>query len=218
MFTNVSLIPHGPKITRLNKIYTSRRKSPLSEVNLSPSWRNNLGHILLESMIDSPVCTAGITDLIAFNPITHVVVIFILVPKLLQKSQFKTRERTREPETIKVFQGKGKAQNWMLPQIFSDIHHLPSTSPENDDFKYSKISTLWNQWKEIIIKITCHTRLIHPNTYSLILQQVKKPPYGFCTHLFFSSEIILIFSGLSLHRTLSLLKVKLKLLKSPKKD
>ena len=45
IFPTISLIPHGPKITRLNKIYNSTIKASLSEVNLSRIWINTIGHI-----------------------------------------------------------------------------------------------------------------------------------------------------------------------------
>ena len=36
---------------------------------------------------------------------------------------------------------------------------------------------------------------------------MKKPTDGFCTHIFFASEIIIIFGGLFLHRLSRILKV-----------
>ena len=56
--------------------------------------------------------------------------------------------------------------------------------------------------------------MVHtPETFQAIniyLQKAKKPPVVFCTHLFFASEIILIFIGLFLHRKFRLLKVNIK--------
>ena len=62
---------------------------------------------------------------------------------------------------------------------------------------------------EILIKISWDTHLKHSKPYIFILQTVKKPPYGFCTRLFFASSTILRFCGLFLHRIYRLLKVKL---------
>ena len=81
-FNTVHHLLHGPKTTRLNKIHTSRIKSPLSEGNLIPIWRNNFGHILLDSMVDSPLCTEVITNLINSNLIYNMLDIFILDTKL----------------------------------------------------------------------------------------------------------------------------------------
>ena len=41
------------------------------------------------------------------------------------------------------------------------------------------------------------------------LTKLKKPPYGFSTHLFFDSAIMLIFGGLFLHRISRLLVVNI---------
>ena len=49
---------------------------------------------------------------------------------------------------------------------------------------------------EIPLKNSLHKHLKHSNPYTFILHKVKKPPDGFCDHLFFDSEIILIFGGL----------------------
>ena len=62
---------------------------------------------------------------------------------------------------------------------------------------------------EMIIKSSWNIHLKHSKPYIFILQKAKKPPYGFFTYIFFSSERILIFGGLLLHRIFRLLKVKL---------
>ena len=49
---------------------------------------------------------------------------------------------------------------------------------------------------EILLKSSWHTHLKHYNPYIFILQKVKEPPYGFSTHIFFASAIILRFGGL----------------------
>ena len=46
---------------------------------------------------------------------------------------------------------------------------------------------------EILLNSSWKTRLKYSKAYIFILQKVKTPSDGFCTHLFFVSEIILIF-------------------------
>ena len=89
-----SLLLHVPKITRLGKIYISTSKSYLSEVNFSPRWINTLGHILMDTMADSPVWFIMITNIIYYNPIPHMVVPFLLVPIHIQ-AQCQSREKKR---------------------------------------------------------------------------------------------------------------------------
>ena len=50
----------------------------------------------MDYMVDSLVRSVGINHLMTYNPITNIVVPFILVPKVLQKIKFQTRERTKE--------------------------------------------------------------------------------------------------------------------------
>ena len=69
---------------------------------------------------------------------------FILV-RQLQKSQCKPRQMTRGQTKVKKFQAQGKAQNWMPPQIYSDIHCLPSTRVVEHYYKSSKISNILYQ-------------------------------------------------------------------------
>ena len=49
---------------------------------------------------------------------------------------------------------------------------------------------------EIMLNSLCHIDLKHSKLYTFIWQKSKKHPDGFCTHLFFASEIILLFGGL----------------------
>ena len=65
-----------PKITRLNKIHISTSNSFLSEGNFNPRCINTLGHLLLDTMADSPVWFTTITNNISFNPIPHILVSF----------------------------------------------------------------------------------------------------------------------------------------------
>ena len=92
LFPNFSPLLHGPENTRLNKIYISTRKSSLSEGNFIPSWRNNIGNILLYTMYDSWVFFIMITTNISSNSIPHMVLTFLLVPLHLQE-KFQERER-----------------------------------------------------------------------------------------------------------------------------
>ena len=62
---------------------------------------------------------------------------------------------------------------------------------------------------EILVKRSWHTHMKHSKPYIFVLQKVKKPPDRFFNCLFFSSEIILISSGLFSHRLSRILIVKL---------
>ena len=63
--------------------------------------------------------------------------------------------------------------------------------------------------RSVLPKISWHTHLKYSKTYIFILQKVKKPLDLFCTHLFFASAIIIIFSRLCLHILSRLHKFKL---------
>ena len=69
--------------------------------------------------------------------------------------------------------------------------------------------------KEILLKRSWHKHLKHSNPYKFVLQTDNNPPYGFCTHIFFAKTIILIFSGIILHRIFSLLRVNTNWIKLP---
>ena len=75
-FTTFDPLPHGPKSTRVSKIYISKSKSSLSEVNFSSFFRNNRGHIILYTMAESPVCLTILNNIISSNPSPHIVVPF----------------------------------------------------------------------------------------------------------------------------------------------
>ena len=62
---------------------------------------------------------------------------------------------------------------------------------------------------EILLKSSCHTHLKHSKPYMFILQQLKKPPDGSFTRLFFASSIILIFGAFILHGLSRLLKLNI---------
>ena len=84
-FQMFACLLHEPKSTSLNKIYTSRSKSILSEVNISPTWINTLVHILLDYMVDLAVCSSVLIYIITSNTITLTVVPFLLVHKIWKK-------------------------------------------------------------------------------------------------------------------------------------
>ena len=106
----------------------------------------------------------------------------------------------------------------MLPQISSDIHYLPSKRVVDHKYKSSKYQPYGRNVIEILLKSSWNTHLKHSNPYTFILKKVKKPPYGFHTHLFFASEIILIFGGIFLHRISRLLKLKFKRIRVPQTE
>ena len=81
-----------------------------------------------------------------------------------------------------------------------------------------KVKSYSSNVTEIILNISCHTHLNIYMPCTFILQQVKKPTNGFCTHLFFKSSTIVAFGGKFLHWISRLLKVKLKLRKVPTTD
>ena len=81
---------HWPKITRINIIQISQRKSFLLERNFSPIWINYYGYMLMDTMADSIVCITMLTSNLYSNPIPKMVDPFILVPLHLQ-SQCQSR-------------------------------------------------------------------------------------------------------------------------------
>ena len=88
----VSSLLHDPNSTRIDKIHLLISNSPLLEGNIITIWRNNVGHILLESMIDSTVCNEVLTNPINSNTIYHMVVPFILINQLLTKGTISDKE------------------------------------------------------------------------------------------------------------------------------
>ena len=76
LFCAIDTISHVPKSTRVNKIHILTRKYYIAVVNLSPIWKNTLGHILLESLVESTVLFTVITNIITSNPNPHMVVPF----------------------------------------------------------------------------------------------------------------------------------------------
>ena len=106
-FPDFSPLPHGPKSTRLNKIHISTRESSLSEGDFSPIWRNNLVHILLETMVEYPLWFTIITNNFYSNPSPRMVVPFLLV-SLHWKEKCLEREMKSVQTVTKKFQSKRK--------------------------------------------------------------------------------------------------------------
>ena len=100
-------LPHVPKITKFKKIIISKRKYSLSEGNFSPIWINTLGHLLLDTMDDSPVWFTMLTDNISSNTTPHMVIPFSLVPIYLQE-KIQERERKRIQTETKKFQAQSQ--------------------------------------------------------------------------------------------------------------
>ena len=80
LLPSLAPIPNGSKSIRFNKIYISEWKSSLSEGNFSTKLRNNIRHLLLDTMTDSAVCFTMITDNISPNKYPNMVVTLLLVP------------------------------------------------------------------------------------------------------------------------------------------
>ena len=95
------------KVPGLTKINISISTYSLSEGNLSPSWRNTLGHIMLETMDDSLVLFIILTHDFYFNPIPHMVVPFLLVPQHRQE-KCQERDRKRVQTATNKFQAQRK--------------------------------------------------------------------------------------------------------------
>ena len=72
--------------------------------------------------------------------------------------------------------------------------------------------------RENLLKISWHTHIKNSKPYTFILQKVKNPPDGFCTHILFVPSIILIFGGLFLHSIFRIIKVKLTWIRATKTD
>ena len=106
----------------------------------------------------------------------------------------------------------------MLPQISSDIHFLPSTMVVYHGYNSSKTQPDGRKVTEIILKSSWHKHLKHSKPYTFILQKVKNPSDEFFTHLYFASEIILIFCVIFLYRLSRLFKENLKCLRVPTTD
>ena len=85
-FPTFSPLPHGPKSTRLDKIYISTKKFSLSEAIIIRAWINTFGNLLLETMADSPVWFTILTNDISSNPIPHMLVPFFVPSTLTRKN------------------------------------------------------------------------------------------------------------------------------------
>ena len=80
----------------------------LSEGNFSPSGRNTLWHVLLDTIADSPVLFKIINIIVSSNPIPHMAVPFILVLIHFQE-QCQARESKRVKTSTKAFKSQMKS-------------------------------------------------------------------------------------------------------------
>ena len=108
-------LTHGLKSTRLIKIYISTRKYSLSEGNFSPSWRNTIGHLLLDTMADSLVWLTIITDIISSNPIPHRMVPFFWF-LYINKKNVKRGRGKGDRQQLRNFNHKGKNKIGFYPK------------------------------------------------------------------------------------------------------
>ena len=170
MFPTFAPLPYGPKITRLNRIHISTRMYSLLGGNFSPRRRNNLVHILLDTMNYSPLLFTMLTNSLSSNTGPHMMVPFLLVPPYCQE-KFQEREMKRGQTSTKTFQAKRKTWNCTLPQISSNINFLSSTRVVDHDYKSSKNSTIWYKFnRNSTQELMEHT----PRTFQAIHLYLKK--------------------------------------------
>ena len=104
----------------------------------------------------------------------------------------------------------------MLPQIYSNIHWLPSTKLVDHDYKAIKISTIWYQCnKNYTQDIMAHTPKKFQTIHIYLIKSEEASIWIFI-HLFFESAMILIFGGLLLLRISWILKFKINWIRVPK--
>ena len=72
------------KAPGLENIYISTWNYYLLEVNFNLRWINNLEHIPMDTMDESPVFFTMLTNIISSSPSPHMLVTFLLVPLHLQ--------------------------------------------------------------------------------------------------------------------------------------
>ena len=145
------------------------------------------------------------------------VITFLLVPLHLQEI-FKRCRGKGYRQQLRHFNHKGKYNIGCYPKyiiIFTAYQVQVWWSMILSPVKYQLYGS---NVTEIILKISCHIHLKHSKPYMFVLPKLKNPPDGFFTHLFFVSEIILIFGGLFLHRLSRLLKVNINCIMVPTTD
>ena len=152
------------------KINIPTRKSSLSKGNFSPICRNTLGHLLLYTTDDSPVCSTILTDNIYYNSISHMLVPFYWFFCIGKKNAKRGREKGDKNKIIK-FKHRGKHD-------FGCYHKslLIFTAYQVQGRWAVIITPLWVQpdgrnVREILLKRSCHTHLKHSKTYTFILQK-----------------------------------------------
>ena len=157
IFPTFAPFPHGPKGTRFNKIHISTWTSSLSEVNFSQIWINTIGHILLETMDDSPLWFTMITNNMSSNPGPHMGVTFIKrwrvkvdrhqLRNCKHKGKHKIGCHTKSLVLFTAYQ----LQGWWT-MILSTV----------------KYQTYGINIREIILKSSWHTHLKNSRSYTFI--------------------------------------------------
>ena len=123
--------------------------------------------------------------------------------------------------TRKIRRNRGKGDRHKLRNLKHKGKHKIGCDPQSlIIFTAYKVQGWWtnilipvkaqpygSNTKEIILKISWHINLKNSKPYTYILQKLKNPPDGFCTHQLFASTIILIFGGLFFHRISRILKI-----------
>ena len=160
-----SPLPHGPKITKLRKIYILTRNYSLLEINYSPIWRNTLVHILLDNMTSYPVWFTMLVNFISSNISTHMVVPFIgYYPKSLM--------------ILTVYQVK-----WWWTMILSPVPNLktahilflpPPTHPHT--------RTPPPTYVQLVLATTNNYPLLLPYYPPYNVQYISSPPSKKLTH------------------------------------
>ena len=165
LFPIVDPIPCVPKSTGINKIDTPRSNPPLSEVNTSPSCINTLVHLLLDYIFVSPVWNEVITNIITSNPSSHMVVTFILIPKLRQNQSVRQGIGQGNWQYFRNFNHKGKQKT----RCYAKSLLIFTTYKVQGWCKIIVCSLKFQPGgvniKEILLKSTWHTHIIHSKTY-----------------------------------------------------
>ena len=62
-------------------------------------------------MVESPVCSTGLTNIITTNPISHTMVTLFWLLNTDKKAQCQASERTSIQTRVQKFQAQGKVKN-----------------------------------------------------------------------------------------------------------
>ena len=107
LFPTFDRLPHVPKGTRLKKIHISTRKFFIIEGNFSPGWINTLGHLILDTMSNSPMCFTMLTNTFPSNQIPHMVDPFYWF-LYIDKKDFQRGRVKEDRQQLISFKHKGK--------------------------------------------------------------------------------------------------------------